>query len=344
MIYYLENMPEQETNNSDVLIETPVLHRNKRLAPAVLTLLALLVLILTGRSFSSTKTEEAKEPKFNYAPVHNSAATGTEPKISALSYLGAYLGKNGQPMILAEKNSEDLLPMASLTKLMTAIVVYKNYNLEDEITMDQKVNDWADSSKRFIPGTSFKISELLRALLIESNNDAAMALAVKIGLDNFLSEMNKEATGIGLITTYYDNPIGIDPTSKKEIINYSTAKELLVLAREIINNYPEILEITSLPRYDIKTVSGGYNHTTISTDKFISDENEKLLCQGEPLKILGGKTGFTDLSKKNLLLVTEPPNKLGHLVTIVLSADDNFEETKNLVNWICESYDWSASL
>ncbi len=243
-------------------------------------------------------------------------------------------------MILAKKNSDDLLPMASITKLMTAIVAYKNYNLEDEITMGPKVNDWADSSKKFIPGTVFKISELLRALLIESNNDAAMALAGKMGLDNFLSAMNNEAKELGFITTYYDNPVGLDPSSQKEIINYSTAEELLVLAQEIINNYPEILETTSLPRYDIKTASGGYNHTAISTDKFLADEDEKIFCQDEPLKILGGKTGSTDLSKKNLLLVAEAPNGVGQIITIVLSADDNFEETKNLVNWICESYNW----
>jgi len=307
---------------------------------SILALLVLFVLILTGRSSSSTEIKEAKELAFDYAPIHNPATSGTDPEIPALSYLGAYLGEDGKTITLAEKNSGDLLPMASLTKLMTAIVAYKNYNLEDEITMGPKVNDWADSSKRFIPGTVFKTSELLRALLIESNNDAAMALASKMGLDNFLSAMNNEATGIGLITTYYDNPVGLDPTSQKEIINYSTAEELLILAREIINNYPEILEITSLPQYDIKTASGGYNHTAISTDKFLSDENEKLLCQGEPLKILGGKTGSTDLSKKNLLLITEPPNKFGHLITIILSADDNFEETKKLANWICESYDW----
>ena len=138
-------------------------------------------------------------------------------EISALSYLGAYLGEDNQPMILAEKNSEDLLPMASLTKLMTALVAYKNYNLEEEITMSQKVNDWPDSSKRFIPGTSFKIGELLRALLIESNNDAAMALADKMGMDNFLTAMNDEARRLGIITTHYDNPVGIDPTSKKKL-------------------------------------------------------------------------------------------------------------------------------
>src|SRR3989338_8570848 len=322
-------MPEQEINEKT---------GNKRLALSILALFVLLVLILMSKSFTATEIKQHEEPLFNYSPAYKQGSP--EPEISALSYLGAYLGEDGQTTILIEKNSEDLLPMASLTKLMTAVVAYKNYNLEDEITMGPKVNDWPDSSKRFIPGTVFKISELLRALLIESNNDAAMALAGKMGLDNFLSAMNNEAKELGIITTYYDNPVGIDPSSQKEIINYSTAEELLILAREIINNYPEILEITSLPQYDIKTTSGGYNHTAISTDKFLSDENEKLLCQGEPLKILGGKTGSTDLSKKNLLLVTEPPNKLGHLITIVLSADDNFEETRNLVNWICESYDW----
>ena len=332
-------MPEQEINNSDASVGAPTLRRRK-LALSIFALLFLLVLILAENSFSSMKIKETKEPEFNYSPAYKQGSP--EPEISALSYLGAYLGEGGETMILTEKNSEDLLPMASLTKLMTAIVAYKNYNLEDEITMGPKVNDWPDSSKRFIPGTIFKISELLRALLIESNNDAAMTLAGKIGLDNFLSAMNNEAKELGIITTYYDNPIGIDPISKKEIINYSTAEELLILAREIINNYPEILEITSLPQYDIKTASGGYNHTAISTNKFLSDENEKLLCQVEPLKILGGKTGSTDLSKKNLLLVTETPNKVGHLVTIVLSADDNFEETKKLTDWICESYDWPA--
>lgn len=322
-------MPEQEIKGKI---------KNKKVMLALLALFALLVFILASKSFSWTETKKQQEPEFNYAPAYKQGSP--ELEISALSYLGAYLGEDNQPIILTEKNSEDLLPMASITKLMTAITAYKNYDLEDTITMGQKVNDWPDSSKRFIPGTSFKVSELLRALLIESNNDAAMALAGKMGLDNFLAAMNKEARELGIITTYYDNPVGIDPSSKKEIINYSTAKDLLSLAKEIINNYPEIFDITSLPRYDIKTASGGFNHTAISTDKFLTDENEKLSCQDEPVKILGGKTGSTDLSKKNLLLITETPNKVGRLVTIVLSADDNFEETSQLINWLCDSYDW----
>src|SRR3989338_7101062 len=178
----LEIMPEPEIKEKT---------GNKRLALSILALFVLLVLILAGKSFSSTEIKETKEPAFNYSPAYKQGSP--EPEISTLSYLGAYLGEDGKTIILTEKNSEDLLPMASLTKLMTAVVAYKNYNLEDEITMGPKVKDWAASSKRFIPGTDFKISELLRALLIESNNDAAMALAGKMGLDNFLSAMNNEA-------------------------------------------------------------------------------------------------------------------------------------------------------
>ena len=90
---------------------------------AVLVLFSLLVLILAGQSFSAKAKKQKTETSLNYAPT--AAATTTEPAVSALSYLGAYLGEDGKTMILAEKNSEDLLPMASLTKLMTAIVAKK---------------------------------------------------------------------------------------------------------------------------------------------------------------------------------------------------------------------------
>ena len=111
-----------------------------------------------------------------------------------------------------------------------------------------------------------------------------MALAGKMGMDNFLARMNEEALRLGIITTYYDNPVGIDPSSKKEIINYSTAKELLILAQEIINNYPEILEITSLAQYDIKTASGGFNHTAVSTDKFLPMPTKNFRAKANLLK------------------------------------------------------------
>lgn len=332
-------MPEQETN------------KNKQYILAVLGLSVLLFFL------SGAKTEPFKKPlglaintlgnngngataaAQNYFP---SAKSHTETvKINALSYLAAFMNKNGQIMILAEKNTNDLLAMASVTKLMTALVAYQNYDPEDIAVMPKNVNKWDGSSKRFIGGTTFKIRDLLYALLIESNNDAAIGLADKVGMENFVNKMNAEARRLGIVTTHYDNPTGLDPASGKEFINQSTASDLLKLTKEIVLNYPRILNITSLPQYDIKTSSGGFNHTAVNTDKFLSDKNGELLCQTKPVKILGGKTGFTDFAKKNLVLVSESPNYGGYLITVVLSANDNFAETAKLLNWICDSYDWS---
>ena len=114
----LENMPEPEIKG-----ET----KSKHLTLSVLALLALLVFILMSQSFSAKAKKQKIETSFDYAPT--AVATTTEPAVSALSYLGAYLGEDGKTIILTDKNSEDLLPMASLTKLITTVLAYKNYNL-----------------------------------------------------------------------------------------------------------------------------------------------------------------------------------------------------------------------
>lgn len=263
-----------------------------------------------------------------------------QEKINALAYSAAFMNKKGEFTILAEKNPNDLLPMASITKLMTALVAYQNYDQEDILTMPKKIDEWDDSSRRFIVGTAFKIKDLLHALLIESNNDAAMVLASKIGEEKFLKKMNQEAARLNIITTYYDNPTGLDPYSSSEFIGHSTANDLLKLLREIIINYPDILRTTALSDYDIKTAGGTFNHKAISTNKFIADKITIPFCQDKTIKIFGGKTGTTDMAKKNLVMVSEIPGIDGYLLTIILSAKDNFTETNNLIEWVCQAYLW----
>jgi len=107
-------MPEQEIKEKT---------GNKRLMLSILALFVLLVLILAGKSFFSTEIKEVKEAEFNYAPVYKQGSP--ELEISALSYLGAYLVKDNQPIILAEKNSDDLLPMASITSPYVKHLAYQ---------------------------------------------------------------------------------------------------------------------------------------------------------------------------------------------------------------------------
>jgi len=143
-----------------------------------------------------------------------------------------------------------------------------------------------------------------------------------------------------MTNTFYANPEGLDPLNQNNDMNYSTPEDLLILAREIIKNYPKILDIISQKEYDVNKSSGGFNHKAVNTNKLLE---EGVSCSGKPLKILGGKTGTTDYAKKNLLLITGSPNNNGYLINIILGSDDNFSDMKNLIGWVCDSYEWQAS-
>jgi hypothetical protein len=127
--------------------------------------------------------------------------------------------------ILFEKNSDRALPIASLTKLMTANVVLGNYDINQE-----------------------KIVKLLFPLLIESNNNAAINLAEVIGKEAFVELMNLEAKKLGMNNTHFVNPTGLD--SKEKSINYSTPKDLVKLAKYITFERPLIWEISIIKEFE----------------------------------------------------------------------------------------------
>lgn len=277
-----------------------------------------------------------QETSNSWLPVKKENAGA--PELSSLSYLSAFIGNVGEVKILAEKNAYDQLPIASVTKLMTAMVAADSLDMEQIITMDSRNILKEEGSKRFNAGTKFKAKELLHAMLVESNNDAAAAFMEEVGKTKFIEQMNLKAKQLNLLSTYFNNPVGLDPKDIRDELNYSTAADLLAIAKEVKENYPQILEITSLPEYNVHNSDGWFNHVAVSTDKLLA--SNELACDGAPLKILGGKTGSTDLAKKNLVLITGSPNPEGYLINIVLSSDDNFEDTKKLARWMCESYQW----
>lgn len=261
--------------------------------------------------------------------------------ISALSFLSAYIDDKGAypAIILAEKNRGEKAPIASITKLMTAVIASENMDEEKEIKITKNIIEYLgdDNSKRFLADTNFKAKDLLRAMLIESNNDAAESFAAEIGKDKFMRLMNERASEFGMGNTFFANPAGLDPVNQDQPMNHSTPEDLMILTRKIIEKYPEILDAMSLKEYDIYKSSGGFNHKAVNTNKLLE---ESLTCNGNALKIFGGKTGTTDYAKRNLLLITESPNDEGFLVNIILGSDDNFSDMKNLVGWVCDSYEW----
>jgi D-alanyl-D-alanine carboxypeptidase len=180
-----------------------------------------------------------------------------KPKLNleAKAAISVKLNENGVKKILFNKNIDQPLPIASLTKLMTAVIVLENYDLKNTwITISEKaaaqgnVPNYGNLDQEI--GKKFPLEKLLELMLIYSSNDAAWALAEAIGVQNFIEKMNEKAQDLGLENTHFVNPTGLDPENlyyhppNQSSFNYSTAQDLLKLAQYILENHPLIFEIT----------------------------------------------------------------------------------------------------
>jgi D-alanyl-D-alanine carboxypeptidase len=221
--------------------------------------------------------------------------------------------------ILYSKNGDIQLPIASLTKLMTAIIVLDNYNLSESITLDKKADGQAPMIKDVKIGDTLSIDEYLHIMLIESSNKSAFALAEKIGLENFIGLMNQKAKMIGLENTVFADPTGINGNNK------STARDLTKLAEYILKNYSKIVDISRIEK--------------VNLPNFGLVENTNQLLGSVP-EIVGGKTGFTTYAKGCLLLVVNNPVAGDHLFYVILGSDDRFLEMKNIIDWTNSAYKW----
>ena len=157
-------------------------------------------------------------------------------------------------------------------------------------------------------------------MLIQSSNDAAFALTGRVGERAFVDLMNIYAGQMGLRHTGFINPTGLEPDNSSLPMNTSTAEELAVLAEYILEKEPEIFEITANKSYEVLRPDG-------SLHDFIPQNTNILL--GEMPGIIGGKTGWSPAAGGCLLLIFEKPEGNGYYITVVLGADDRFEERLN---------------
>ena len=221
--------------------------------------------------------------------------------------------------VLFSKNENEILPIASLTKLITGIVVIEdqeNYPLEKEIKISKDA-----ASQEDVPDGNLKvgqkktIEELLNLMLMFSSNDAAYALAEQIGIENFVNKMNEKAKEIGLENTHFSNPTGLDPENlkwnleNKNYFNYSTAKDLILLGKYILENYPLIFE-------------------------FSTQKNKIQLLENQHL--LGMKTGYTDEAGGCIFLIFSNDNG-DYFLNVILGAkskEERFLQMQKLIDWI----------
>ena len=159
----------------------------------------------------------------------------SQKKIAAAGYLAIDLSSGA---VLLQKNAAQLYPVASITKLMNAVVASENIDPEKSITITNAMLKPEGSSPCLFAGLNIKAKNLLQASLIRSSNDAAESLTAFLGKKNFLSLMNKRAKELKMANTVFYDAHGLDPR------NRSTANDIAKLLTYIQKNHPEILDIT----------------------------------------------------------------------------------------------------
>ncbi len=242
-----------------------------------------------------------------------------ELDINALAALSVKIDKDGNEKVLFDQNSEQELAIASLTKLMTALVVLDSYDYFQLIPIDEESIDQEGAAGDLKMGEKLSVNNLVHMALIESSNDAAFALTKPLGQREFVALMNDYSKNIGLNNTFFNNPTGLEPD------NYSTAKDLVKLTAYILEKKPEIFDITANTSYKILKPNGNLHH-------FIAESTNKLLK--EVPGIIGGKTGWSPAAGGCLLLVLDDPNSSSYYINIVLGTDDRFEEMKKIIDII----------
>jgi len=217
--------------------------------------------------------------------------------------------------VLYEKNKEAKLPMASTTKIMTAITAIENcHDLDEKFEISPKAVGISGTSLYLRKGETLSIRDLLYGLMLISGNDASVAIGERIGKStkNFVEMMNKTALKIGATNTHFDNTHGLDSKT-----HYTTAYDLALITNYALEN-PVFKEIVSTK--NIKITSGE------GKTRYLKNKN-KLLSSLEGC--CGVKTGFTNDAGRCLVSSCERDEM--KLVCVVLNCGPMFEESKDLL-------------
>ena len=281
----------------------------------VCILVAFAVVLSVGGCEKPTDTHTLKDDLTVQAATNTTIYSTLSSRISEnrtfvpnLSAKAAVLLEEGSGEILFGLNADEELPMASTTKIMTALVVL---NLCDDLSQSVPIPSEAvgveGSSVYLKQGEIWTVEELLYALLLHSANDAATALAVSVAgsAENFVKSMNETAISLGLSHTHFENPHGLDSQR-----HYTTAYELGLIMRAALQN-SRFRQISGAKRF---TVSATANRT----ERILVNHN-KMLWNYEG--VIGGKTGYTRHSGRSLVCAATR-NDLTLIAVTINDPDD----------------------
>ena len=278
-----------------------------------------------------------------YQPVKLAGATNLViPNAHAFAIIDADTGE-----LLAGNHADDQRQIASLTKMMTANLAMDNIkDLNTPVTINGD-EVYIDGTKIGCPRSGYCISQrlklgeqvtagsLLQAMLMNSANDAAMALGEYMGggsADAFVAMMNQRAQQMGLPNTHFCTPSGLDlddPTAAAGC--FSSAYDIGRIAAYDLR-YPLLWKIFKMPNDSpITSVDGQTTHIILNSD----------LVLNQIPGIIGGKTGFTPLAGYSLLMAVADPSGKHRIIAVLLGDNNRWSDIKTAVDWTFKSYTWN---
>ncbi len=242
-------------------------------------------------------------------------------KVCAISATSAILMDTDNNIILYEKNINEVRSVASISKIMTAILAIESGKMDDIVIIGEEIDKAYGSGIYIRKGEELTLRDLVYGLMLRSGNDAALSIAHYVGgsVDNFVVMMNKKAKEIGMKNTEFNNPSGLD----EEKGNYSTAYDMAKLASYAIKN-DEFKKITGTKKYKLKT----------NMNTYIWTNKNKMLTMYK--YSTGGKTGYTEIAKRTLVSYASKDNT--NLVVVTLNDGNDWNDHKELFEYGFNNY------
>ena len=251
-------------------------------------------------------------------PLRNTAVGDFSPNSRAVALFDL---KNGR--YLFSQNIDQPLPIASVTKLMAAMVILDHVSLDEQIPVKPEYIDVDGERADLFKGETLSAQSLITIMLVNSSNDAALAFNGYLkdkGID-LVEEMNRNALKLGMQQTHFLDPAGLNDDG------FSTARDVIRMAQEV-DRYPIIWSTLRMPAAKVYSVDKKIAHNLKNTNQLLG------LISG----IVGGKTGNTPKAKGSLVLVIERHGT--ELVSVIIGSDDRFGQTKQLIDWSDNAYLW----
>src|SRR3989344_4495601 len=325
------NKPIVETTDETVPIKNKVVFNNFDLAVASAGLV-FSIIFLVYPVIAENKRLELASVAEALRPVEVSPFSSL-----ALEAKAAYVLDLNSGEVIFEKNSEVQLPLASLTKIMTAITALSIVPEGTVITIDKEDLELEGDSGLYAD-ERWRLGDLLGLTLIESSNDGAYAVAASIGSviggvedknqsrEAFVRSMNEKAKELGLSQTYFNNPTGLDESAGFAGA-YGSARDVASLIAYGVSNYSDIFRTTRDASLKVESLNAP-SHTAVNTNKDLD---------GIPV-IIASKTGYTDLSGGNLAIIFNPGiNNPIAVVVLGSTLNGRFQDVKNLAWAVIDS-------